>query len=202
MLTRGVMSVNEKVDYLNKCNKKEKLAFSLANTCAPVIKGLTISNTLTVKQGEFKVIESMLTNTPLKCFLLYAGKNEIVLITRINKLEDHLKNKEVFDYLLEFGYEENSIDYVVERLYSRFVDFYSNKQEFPHELGLILSYPIDDIKGFIENNGKKELACKYWKVYSNLDESLKKFKEFDKAIDTCLYQIVNGYKLDEIITGG
>ncbi len=196
------MSVNEKVDYLSKCNKKEKLAFSLASTCAPVIKGLTVSNTLTVKQGEFKIVESLLENTPLKCFLLYSGKNEIVLIARVNRLNDHLHNKDVSDYLFEFGYENLSIEYVIEKLYSRFTDFYTNSQEFPHELGLILDYPIEDIKGFIKNNGKKELACKYWKVYSNLEESLKKFKEIDKAIDTCLYQIVNGYKLDEIIIGG
>ncbi len=202
MLTDRTMSVNEKVNYLNKCNKKEKLAFSLVSTCAPVIKGLTISNTLTVKQGEFKVIESMLKDSPLKCFLLHEGKTEIVLITRINKLQDHLKQNEVANYLLEFGYKDVSVDYVIEKLYSRFSSFYIGEQVFPHELGLILSYPIDDIKGFIKNNGKKELACKYWKVYSNLDESLKKFEAFDKAIETCIYQIVNGYKLKDIIVGG
>lgn len=196
------MSVNEKVDYLSKCNKKEKLAFSLASTCAPVIKGLSVSNTLTVKQGEFKIIESLLVGTPLSCFLLYSGKNEIVLIARLNKLKDHLNNKTISSYLEEFGYENCSLEYVIEKLYIRFYEFYNNKQSFPHELGIILNYPLDDIKGFIQNDGKEALACKYWKVYSNVEESLKKFKEFDKAIDTCLYQIVNGYRLDEIITGG
>ncbi len=196
------MSVNEKVDYLSKCNKKEKLAFSLASTCAPVIKGLSVSNTLTVKQGEFKIIESLLVGTPLSCFLLYSGKNEIVLIARLNKLKDHLNNKAISSYLEEFGYENCSLEYVIEKLYIRFYEFYNNKQSFPHELGIILNYPLDDIKGFIQNDGKRALACKYWKVYSNVEESLKKFKEFDKAIDTCLYQIVNGYRLDEIITGG
>ena len=203
MLTRKeYMSIEKKQDYLNRCNKIEKLAFSLASTCAPVIRGLTVSNTLSVKQGEFKIIQSMLKGTPLNCFLLYAGKIEIVLIARMNKLQDHLKQNEVKDYLIQFGYEDVSIDYVIEKLYSRFYAFYIDKQVFPHELGLILSYPIDDIKGFIENDGKKELACKYWKVYSNLDDALKKFKAFDEAIETCLYQIVNGYKLKEIIVGG
>lgn len=196
------MSINEKQDYLNKCNKTQKLVFSLASTCAPVIKGLTISNTLSVKQGDFKIIESMLKDTPLKCYLLYAGQIEIVLITRFDELKEYLRQSEVADYLLEFGYNDISVDYVIEKLYSRFVAFYNDKQAFPHELGLILSYPITDIRGFIENGGKKELACKYWKVYSNLEDALQKFKAFDAAIETCLYEIVNGYKLKEIIVGG
>lgn len=197
------MSVNEKVNFLSKCSKKEKLAFSLASTCAPVIKGLTTSNTLTVKKGQFKCIKRMLNNTCLNCYLLYSNlTSEIVLITRKNKLIEHLNKDCICAYLREFGYEDNSLDYVFERLLNRFKGFYEQKDEFPHELGLILNYPLEDVKGFIGNNGENCLACRYWKVYSNLNEALKIFEQFDKAYETCIYEVVNGFNLKEMIVGG
>ncbi len=197
------MSVNEKVNFLSKCSKKEKLAFCLASTCAPVIKGLTTSNTLTVKKGEYKNIKKMLKNTCLNCYMLYSNKtNEVVLITRTKELIKYLNDDLVSNYLKEFGYTDNSLAYVIEKLYERFNSFYNGQEHFPHELGLILNYPIEDVKGFIRNKGENSLACRYWKVYSNLNYALKKFAEFDEAFETCVYEIVNGYELNEIIIGG
>ena len=94
------MSVNEKVNFLSKCSKKEKLAFCLASTCAPVIKGLTTSNTLTVKKGEYKNIKKMLKNTCLNCYMLYSNKtNEVILITRTKELIKYLNDDLVSNYL-------------------------------------------------------------------------------------------------------
>ncbi len=197
------MSINEKVNFLSKCNKKEKLAFSLASTCAPVIKGLTTSNTLTVKKGQFKHIEKMVKDTCLSCYLLYANNvSEVVLISRDEKLREHLSDDSVSCYLKEFGYENSSLDYVFKKLFLRFQSFYDGKDCFPHELGLLLNYPLEDVKGFICNNGENCLACRYWKVYANLSKALETFNQFDKAYETCIYEVVNGFKLNEMIVGG
>lgn len=189
MLTGGNMS-------------KEKLNYSFINTCAPVIKGLTIANTITGKKGTYNYLLNVLDNSPLSIHLLHKNKkNEIILIYREANLKEYLFKDEVKTYLKELGYKRCDLNYVLNKLTKRFSSFYNKESAFPHELGIILNYPIEDIKGFIENGGKNYLACKYWKVYSNLNETLKVFKEFDKALETSLKQLLSGYRLNEIIEG-
>ena len=50
------------------------------------------------------------------------------------------------------------------------------KQSFPHEIGVILGYPLEDVKGYMENGGQKCLLNGYWKVYNNPEEAKRKFE--------------------------
>ncbi len=43
----------------------------------------------------------------------------------------------------------------------------AHARRFPHEIGLFLGYPLEDVVGFIENQGRNCLACGCWKVYAN-----------------------------------
>lgn len=45
------------------------------------------------------------------------------------------------------------------------------QEDFPHEMGILLGYPVEDVEGFIINNGKNELYTGYWKVYDNLTKN-------------------------------
>ena len=56
-------------------------------------------------------------------------------------------------------------------------------RSFPHEIGLFLGYPLDDVIGFIRNEGRN---CKYtgfWKVYCNEEEAARIFEKFRKCRD-------------------
>lgn len=46
--------------------------------------------------------------------------------------------------------------------------------EFPHEVGLFLGYPPEDVEGFIENKARSCKITGYWKVYSD-EEKAKRF---------------------------
>ena len=52
--------------------------------------------------------------------------------------------------------------------------------DFPHEVGLFLGYPVEDVIGFIENKGKNCLCCGCWKCYSNACAAQKAFDKFRK----------------------
>lgn len=52
---------------------------------------------------------------------------------------------------------------------------------FPHEIGLFLGYPLDDVIGFIENNGRNCKCAGCWKVYCNACEAAKTFARFKKC---------------------
>ena len=41
------------------------------------------------------------------------------------------------------------------------------EQEYPHEIGVFLGYPLKDVIGFIENRGWNYTCCGCWKSYSD-----------------------------------
>ena len=47
--------------------------------------------------------------------------------------------------------------------------------EFPHEIGLFLGYPPDDVEGFIENREKAFKCPGYWKVYGDEEKAKAQF---------------------------
>ena len=51
----------------------------------------------------------------------------------------------------------------------------------PHEIGVFLGYPLEDVLGFIENGGRNCLSCGCWKVYSNECAALEAFARFEKC---------------------
>ena len=58
--------------------------------------------------------------------------------------------------------------------------FYGNRAPFPHEIGFVLGYPIEDVDGFMSNGGQGARACGRWKVYGDVDEALRRFKELER----------------------
>lgn len=52
---------------------------------------------------------------------------------------------------------------------------------FPHEIGVLLGYPIEDVWGFITNKGKDFICCRHWKVYHDLDRAQEMFRRIDEA---------------------
>lgn len=77
------------------------------------------------------------------------------------------------------GYKVGSPGKCLAQLINRLKDC----DKFPHEIGLFLGYPPEDVYGFINN---KTCDCKYvgfWKVYSNLDEAKRTFAKFKKCTD-------------------
>ena len=40
----------------------------------------------------------------------------------------------------------------------------SGEQGFPHEIGVFLGYPVEDVEGYMQNDGKNFLLVGYWKM--------------------------------------
>ncbi|MDX9871138.1 MAG: DUF3793 family protein [Clostridia bacterium] len=80
------------------------------------------------------------------------------------------------EFLAGCGYPEGgSLDAYLEILKERFAAF------CPHEVGVFLGIPVEDVTGFIKNEGKGYLLNDYWKVYHNPRKAKKTFALFDKA---------------------
>lgn len=94
---------------------------------------------------------------------------------RPQKLKCALCQSQTKCLLQKLGYKTDDPDQCIDHLKKRFV-----KENFPHEIGIFLGYPYEDVIGFIENKGSKYLTNGYWKVYSKKDEKLKLFDEYNK----------------------
>ena len=94
---------------------------------------------------------------------------------RPDKLTYVLNQTKVKNLLTGLGYKTNDLDQCIRHLKYRF-----QKESFPHEIGIFLGYPYEDVVGFIENKGDKFLANGYWKVYAKKDEKIKLFETYNK----------------------
>ena len=63
--------------------------------------------------------------------------------------------------------------------------------QFPHEMGLLLGYPIEDVVGFMEHSGKEYLYSGYWKVYENVPAKKQIFTRYDEARETLIRLLAN-----------
>ena len=166
---------------------------------AAVLKGKRISGMLFLNDKELARISMKLHNTNISLIILCTcKKRHLVMVYRAKELEEHLRSKEVRDYLREFGYRRDDFISNLIRLHQRMNGFYNKMKEFPHEVGVFLGYPICDIKGFLENKGERYLHSGYWKIYGNLEETRKKFLSYDEAREIAIDEFLSGRELESI----
>lgn len=104
------------------------------------------------------------------------GENALVLVYRRELLARALGRVKACDILAEYGYPLHDVDACLDCLRRKFLS------GFPHEIGLFLDYPPDDVRGFIEGRNAEKSSCPgYWKVYGNHDEAKRIFNEYRKA---------------------
>ena len=83
------------------------------------------------------------------------------------------------DHTRQAGYGDESCERCVARLVCRFRE----GKEFPHEVGLFLSYPPQDVRGFIENHAVNYKCAGLWKVYGDEALARRLFDKFRKCTD-------------------
>lgn len=157
----------------------------LIEHCSPTLASLKTANLFKCSfkcETEFKT-QFMLWNEQLGqkgISLVVLSKNDkaaLIYVYRRSALEKDLSNPDVCSFLKKYGYEATEVDYALGRLKERI----GNSEEFPHEIGVFLGYPLGDVIGFVRNSGRN---CKYsgcWKVYCNEYEAICTFKKYKKC---------------------
>ena len=193
------MSAETMLHFLNNCTPEEKFGFRVVTQCAPVLKGVKISNLITMKPGGWRKIRAYLKKSRIICIPLYAdAEKEVLFLYRYEQLERHLKNREVREFLRSCGYESFEVASVLVRLRRRYQLYAGISKEFPHELGVLLGYPVGDVQGFIDNRGEDSLTSRYWKVYQNPKEAEKIFDLYDRVKEQALKEIMCGRTLSHV----
>lgn len=109
--------------------------------------------------------------------LRYRNGRALVYMYRPDRLENDLKKSRAKDILKKREYPVKSSELCIVELMKRI----KSGNEFPHEIGLFLGYPPEDVDGFINNGAKGAKCVGTWKVYG--DESIAKrtFAQYKKC---------------------
>lgn len=75
-------------------------------------------------------------------------------------------------------------------------------EEFPHEIGLFLSYPPEDVRGFIQSPacGYKCVGC--WKVYGDPRAAQRTFGQYRRCTACYQAQLARGTALERLAVAG
>ena len=172
----------------------------IALQCAPLISGLKVSNLLIISAEDEALVRVILRRSGISFFrLLRTGEKVTFLLFRKNPLEAYLKQQEVEAMLAEAGYAELSLGNILSTFQKRYAHYMSAGGRFPHEMGLLLGYPAEDVKGFVENEGKNFLYSGYWKVYADVEEKRRLFQKFENAKETVIQLLSYGAGIQDIL---
>lgn len=70
--------------------------------------------------------------------------------------------------------------------------------EFPHEIGLFLGYPVEDVRGFMEQGSDRCKCTGCWKVYGDETTAKELFRKYDCCTACYLEQLARGTPLRKL----
>lgn len=184
--------VNKYLDFLNNSNEYEAFEAYIFFNIAPVVERVKPAslvritnrmNFLTLWDNIKEKIEIYgIEHLELKT---HCG-NSIVIFYNKEMLNEYVNRKEIRSFLDYNGYANcPTLDTMLEKLKNKF------HNTCPHEIGIFLGYPLEDIKDFIKNQGQNCLLCGYWKVYNDEKAAKCVFEKYDDAKRKVLNLIIN-----------
>ena len=117
---------------------------------------------------------------------------------RPDRLEEDLAEEEARDLLCEEGYSVRNSESCLLELIRRL----RGRKAFPHEIGLFLSYPPEDVRGFIRYGGAESKLTGCWQVYGDEDAARKTFERFDRCTRIYCRRLSEGVPLTRLAVAG
>lgn len=157
----------------------------IVENCSPTLAGIKTGNIFTVDRSLITDIKKELCELN-KCFtqkglrvipLRVSEKNVLLYVYRPDRLREDLSCKEARCILLENGYSCNSIEKDIVHLIHQI----HNSKSFPHEIGLFLGYPPEDVAGFMYKGADRAKCVGAWKVYGDEYVARQKFDMFKRC---------------------
>ena len=150
---------------------------------SPTLAGLKTASMFCVPLEEDWETETALWNRRLAqkglslTVLRRQNGRALLYLYRPSQLARDLEEPGVKAFLAAMGYESMQPAKALSKLRTRL----GETQGFPHEVGLFLGYPLGDVAGFIQNQGRNCKCSGCWKVYCNELEAQKRFARFRKC---------------------
>lgn len=74
--------------------------------------------------------------------------------------------------------------------------------EFPHEIGLFLGYPVEDVEGFIRHGAQGAKWTGVWKVYGDVDSAKARCEAFRRCTRRCRAEYDRHHTIERLVAEG
>ena len=130
------------------------------------------------------------------------GGGEMLLAWRPSAVEELLADAESRAFLAEAGLPLASEPELMASFVVRLRSYYAGRTDFPHELGLVLGYPVEDVRGFMSDGGRGAKAVGRWRCYGDVDSAKKRFQELSREELRCKRLYSEGVPMRELLRMG
>lgn len=178
----------------------------LVRHCSPTLAGMKTGSLFrcpcedcaTMKQ-DVRAWNRQWTKKGLRMLpLRFQDQNALIYVYRPARLSKDLQDEQACHLLEERGYHlgipEQCICHLIHRLES--------SEEFPHEIGLFLGYPPEDVCGFIQHRATECKCAGCWKVYGDEEAAQKLFEKYKKCTKIYCEQWAQGRPLERLTVAG
>lgn len=177
---------------------------TVVRLCAPTLAGMKTASLFAQEyesrrqvQGEVRQLNRVLVPRGLSAMPLHYGRRRaLIYLYRPGRLRQDLRQAQAEAILRSRGYDPEKPEQCIRRLRLRL----GAEGEFPHEIGLFLGYPPEDVAGFIDHGTCKCVGC--WKVYGDEESAKKTFRQYKACTEVYCNRMRMGATLRELIVAG
>lgn len=178
----------------------------LVRHCAPTLAGLKTASLFTcpynTKEGITAAVRSMnqrLKSKGLRMVVLrFTDSKALIYLYRPKKLSADLSHSTAATLLRCCGYNPASCERCVVTLAQKL----RREAEFPHEIGLFLGYPPEDVCGFMEQGPDCCKCSGCWKVYTDVESAQRTFARYKKCTRVYCDQWAKGRAIEHLTVAG
>ena len=175
----------------------------LIQCASPTLAGLKAGNLFSVEftgktdmQDSIRRINKILVPKGLRMIpVCEQGKRTLVYLFRPSVVKKALSEEKAREILNRCGYHDGTMEQQLVSLIGRM----RRKEDFPHEIGLFLGYPPEDVEGFIKNRSKNAKCTGTWKVYGDEEKARCLFQKYRHCTDIYSRQWKKGIQLEKLI---
>lgn len=170
--------------------------------CSPTLAGIKTANLFNCPYSsrlececDVRKLNKMFCKKGIKVLpLKFSNGKALIYIFRPSRLAVDLSDEYACKLLESQGYHSHDAARCIRELRHRLKD----SNEFPHEIGLFLGYPPEDVHGFILHKGNCCKCSGCWKVYGNEEKAAKEFAKFKKCSDIYYSKWLQGTPIQKL----
>ncbi len=174
--------------------------------CAPTLAGLKTGSMFGASYPDALSMREDLRAWNLRlagkgvCFLplRFQDCRALIYVYRPSRLRGDLDDQAALELLGRCGYRAGTPARCLRQLRCRM----SQGGDFPHEVGLFLGYPPEDVKGFMDCRAKGFRCAGCWKVYGDPQEAQKRFAAYKKCTAVYAAQHAKGTPVERLTVAG
>ena len=172
--------------------------YAMIHHCAPTLAGIKTGNLFcypyenydemlkSVRFWNQKMHKKGVRILPLR----FCDQRALIYIYRPSQLSCDLQNELAQSILKQCGYSSSRANPCILRLMERL----KQSDVFPHEIGLFLGYPPEDVAGFIEHGACDYKCAGCWKVYGDEAKCRRLFAQYKQC--TRIYEAFHAHGAD------